>query len=94
MTQPTTPHPAKKLSLPHGDASTDAIDIDDIHSVQVILSGDGEWIILIVLKSGASVVAELTQDNIAYLASLGFELHYPLGRPEPESKPKGPRPGR
>jgi len=89
MTTPTTPHSGNKLNLPHGNAATAALDIDDIHSVQVILGEDGDWCILIVLKNGGSVVAAYSEENIAYLKDLGFEPQYPLGRPVPESEPKG-----
>ena len=92
MTTPTTPHSGNQLNLPHGNPATAAVDIDDIHSVQVILGGDGDWCILIVLKNGDSVVAAYSEENIAYLKELGFEPQYPLGRPVPESEPKGTKP--
>lgn len=89
MTQSTTSHPAKKLNLPHGDASTDAIDIDDILCVQVIPGGDGGWRILIILKNGSGIVAAHTDENVGYLKGIGFEPQYLLGHPATESKPKG-----
>lgn len=83
MAQSTTPQPAKKLNLPHGDAATGAINIDDILSVYVTPGSGSGWRILLVLKDGGNRVAEYSVENIACLKTLGFEPYYPIGRSEP-----------
>lgn len=83
MTQSTMPDPARKLNLPHGNAATDAIDMDEILSVYVTPRPGSGWRILLVLKAGGNRLVEYSEENIACLKTLGFKPYYPIGRSEP-----------